>query len=216
MQKIFQIEVENYLRMCCRRGTDLAKDKRFKYLMYFRNFGPAAGASLEHPHTQIVALPMVPKNALEEIHGAKAYFDFRERCIFCDIIRQEIEEKERIVAENKFFLSFCPFVSRFPFETWIIPKKHSGHFCQDLSGELSALGEILKETIVKMKRVFPNLSYNYIVHSAPINGEGDGEFYHWHIEFMPKLTQVAGFEWGTGFYVNSTPPELAAKYLNSK
>lgn len=208
-------EIENYLKMCCRRAIDLAKDKRFKYLMFFRNFGSAAGASLEHPHTQIVALPMVPKNALEEIHGAKSYFDYRERCIFCDILRQEIQEKERLILENKYFLSFCPFVSRFPFEIWIMPKKHSGHFCFMPPEEIAALAEILKETIARIKNVFPNLSYNYIIHSAPINSDSEVEYYHWHIEFMPKLTQVAGFEWGTGFYIDPTSPELAAKYLKA-
>ncbi|MFA5150033.1 MAG: galactose-1-phosphate uridylyltransferase [Candidatus Omnitrophota bacterium] len=206
-------EVENYLKMCCRRAVDLAKDKRFKYLMFFRNFGSAAGASLEHPHTQIVALPMVPKNALEEIHGAKSYFDYRERCIFCDIIRQETQEKNRIILENKYFISFCPFVSRFPFEIWIMPKKHSGHFCYMPPEEIAALAVILKDTIAKIKKVFVNLSYNYIIHSAPINGDGEVEYYHWHIEFMPKLTQTAGFEWGTGFYIDPTSPELAAQYL---
>ncbi len=206
-------EIESYIRMCCRRAIDLAKDKRFKYLMFFRNYGSAAGASLEHAHTQIVALPMVPKNVVEEITGAKSYFDYRERCIFCDIIRQEVQEKERIVLENKFFLSFCPFVSRFSFEIWIIPKKHSGYFRSMSDDEIKALAVILKETIAKVKNIFPNLSYNYILHIAPINGDTDVEYYHWHIEFMPKLTQVAGFEWGTGFYIDPIAPELAAKHL---
>ncbi|MDD2679606.1 MAG: galactose-1-phosphate uridylyltransferase [Candidatus Omnitrophica bacterium] len=208
-------EVENYLKMCCHRALDLAKDKRFKYLMFFRNFGSAAGASLEHPHTQIIALPMVPKNALEEIHGAKNYFDYRERCIFCDIIRQESQEKERIILENKYFIAFCPFVSRFPFEIWIMPKKHSGQFCYMQPDEIANLAVILKEVISKIKKVFVNLSYNYIIHPAPINGDGEVEYYHWHIEFMPKLTQVAGFEWGTGFYIDPTSPELAAQYLKA-
>ena len=208
-------EVENYLKMCCVRCIDLAKDERFKYLMLFRNYGSAAGASLEHPHTQIVALPMVPKNALEEIHGAKGYFDYRERCIFCDIIRQELQEQERIVLENKYFLSFCPFVSRFPFEIMIIPKKHNGNFCLMNAEEIKALAEIMQGTLRKLKKVFENLSYNYIIHSSPINGDLDVEYYHWHIELMPKLTQVAGFEWGTGFYLDSTSPELAAQYLKA-
>jgi UDPglucose--hexose-1-phosphate uridylyltransferase len=205
-------EIENYIRMCCRRAMDLARDKRFKYLMFFRNYGPAAGASLEHAHTQVVALPMVPKNVAEEITGAKSYFDYRERCVFCDIIRQETQEKERIILDNKFFVSFCPFVSRFPFEIWIMPKRHSGYF-HYIDEEISALAQILKETIAKVKNVFPDVSYNYILHVAPINGDTDIEYYHWHIEFMPKLTQVAGFEWGTGFYIDPITPELAAKYL---
>jgi len=208
-------EIESYLKMCCVRVADLKKDSRFKYIMVFRNYGSAAGASLEHPHTQLVALPMVPKNALEEIHGARDYFNYRERCIYCDIIRQEIQDKARIILENKYFISFCPFVSRFPFEIMIMPKQHSGYFGHISSNEISALTSILKDTLVKLKKVFVNLSYNYIIHSAPINGEVEVEYYHWHIEIMPKLTQVAGFEWGTGFYLDPTSPELAAQYLKA-
>ncbi len=209
-------EVENIISLLCRRAQDLHKDERFKYIMIFKNYGPAAGASLEHPHTQIIALPMVPKNAVEELAGAKSYFDYRERCIFCDIIRQEMQEKERIVLENKYFISFCPFVSRFPFEIMIIPKTHNSYFCQMSYEENPALASILKGTITKLKNIFPNLAYNFMVHSAPINGESDTDYYHWHIELAPKLMRVAGFEWGTGFYVVPTPPELAAKYLREK
>jgi len=205
-------ELENVISMYCRRAIDLMRDKRFKYILAFKNFGAAAGASLEHPHTQMIALPMVPKNVMEEIRGSHNYFEYRERCIFCDIIRQEMQEKERVVLENRYFLSFCPFVSRFPFEVWLIPKKHNGYFCHMSGEEIPELASILKDTITKLKAVFPNLSYNFIIHSSPINGE-ETEYYHWHIEFMPKLTRVAGFEWGSGFYNVSTPPELAAKYL---
>jgi UDPglucose--hexose-1-phosphate uridylyltransferase len=206
-------EIESYLLMCGARCADLKKDKRFKYIMIFRNYGAPAGASLEHPHTQLIALPMAPKNALEEIRGARDYYNYRERCIFCDIIRQEIIDKARIVLENKYFISFCPFVSRFPFEIMIMPKQHSGYFSHISGDEVAALAQILKETLAKLKKVFVNLSYNYIIHSAPINGESDVEYYHWHMEIMPKLTQVAGFEWGTGFYLDQTSPELAAQYL---
>ncbi|MFY9402475.1 MAG: galactose-1-phosphate uridylyltransferase [Candidatus Omnitrophota bacterium] len=206
-------EIENYIKMCRNRAFDLAKDKRFKYLMFFRNFGHGAGASLEHPHTQLIALPMVPKNVAEEIAGAKSYFDYKERCIFCDMIRQEIQEKERIIFENKYFLSFCPFVSRFPFEIWIMPKKHNAYLRFVSDDEIKSLAEILKDTVSKVKNIFPDIPYNYILHVAPINGDVDVEYYHWHIEFMPKLTQVAGFEWGTGFYIGPITPERAAKYL---
>lgn len=209
-------EVEKIILIYCRRSIDLAKDKRFKYIMIFKNYGPAAGASLEHPHSQIIALPMVPKNALEEIRGAENYFEFRERCIFCDMLRQELQEKERIIFENKYFLSFCPFVSRFPFEIWIIPKQHQCCFCRLPHEEIPDLAYILKDTISAVKKIFGNLSYNYIIHSSPSNGDKEIEGYHWHIEFMPKLMRVAGFEWGSGFYTVPTPPELAAQYLRQE
>ena len=209
-------ELERILQMYCRRAIDLIRDRRFKYVMIFKNFGPSAGASLEHPHTQLVALPMVPKNVMEEIKGAQKYFEYRERCIFCDMIRQEVQEKERIIVENAHFLSFCPFVSRFPFEMWIIPKQHNSCFCHMRPEELPALAVILKETIGRLRKVFGTPEYNFIIHTAPANGEINVEGYHWHLEIMPKLTRVAGFEWGSGFYTVPTPPELAAKYLREE
>ncbi|MCM8792387.1 MAG: galactose-1-phosphate uridylyltransferase [Candidatus Omnitrophica bacterium] len=205
-------EVENIIHMWCRRAFDLIKDKRFRYIMIFKNYGPSAGASLEHPHSQIIALPMVPKNVLEELKGAQRYFDYRERCIFCDMLRQEISEKERVILENKHFLAFCPYVSRFPFEVWILPKKHNPYFCHILPEEIPHLATILKDLLNKLKNLFGTPAYNFIIHTTPLDG-WQIDAYHWHIEFMPKLTRVAGFEWGTGFYIVSTPPELAAQYF---
>jgi UDPglucose--hexose-1-phosphate uridylyltransferase len=213
---LLESEVENIISMYCQRALDLAKDKRFKYLLIFKNYGPAAGASLEHPHTQLIALPMVPKNVKEEIDGARNYFEYRERCIFCDMIRQEIDDKERTISENKYFISFCPFVSRFPFEIWITPKKHVACFCQTSPEEVSALASILKDVVTRTKKLFTELSYNFIIHSIPVNSDANPEGYHWHLEFMPKLTRVAGFEWGTGFYVVPTPPEIAARLLREE
>ncbi len=213
LPELLNCEIEDIITMSCRRANDLARDSRFKYIMIFRNYGYAAGASLEHPHTQIVALPMVPKNVAEEIKGSQDYFEYRERCIFCDILRQELQDKERVILENKHFVSLCPFVSRFPFEIWIVPKRHSGYYSRISPEEIPSLASILKETIAMVKKVFVNLSYNYIIHSSPVNDVSSVEYYHWHIEFMPKLMRVAGFEWGTGFYIDPVPPELAAKIL---
>lgn len=213
---LLEEEAQAVISMICRRIQDLEKDKRFKYIMVFKNYGPAAGASLEHPHTQIIALPMVPKNALEELKGAQNYFEYRERCIFCDMIRQEQQEKIRIISENDRFLAYCPFVSKFPFEIWITPKEHACCFCHLPSADISGLAYILKDTISKVKNVFGNISYNFIIQSSPSNGDYESEGYHWHIEFMPKLMRVAGFEWGSGFYLVPTPPELAARYLRGE
>ncbi len=209
-------EVEKIIFMAYRRSNDLMRDKRFKYVMIFKNYGPAAGASLAHPHTQIVALPMVPKSVSEELRGSGKYFEFRERCVFCDMMSQELQEKERIIAENAHFISFCPFVSRFPFEVWIMPKQHSSCFCSISADEIPSLAVMLKDVISKIKNIFGDIAYNYIIHSSPANCEVDNAGYHWHIEFMPKLTRVAGFEWGSGFYTVPTPPELAAKFLRQE
>jgi len=213
---LLSTEIEKFISMYCRRALDLAKDKRFKYIMIFKNYGASAGASLEHSHTQIIALPMVPKNPMEEIKGAFNYFDYRDRCIFCDMVRQEIQDKERVILENKYFVAFCPYVSRFPFEIWIMPKKHSGLFCYLAPEELPSLAAILQDCIRRVKKIFPDVSYNYIIHSSPVNGDGGIEYYHWHFEFMPKLTRTAGFEWGSGFYITPITPELAARYLREQ
>ncbi len=206
-------EVEDIIRMLCQRSLDLAKDKRFKYIMIFKNFGPSAGASMEHPHTQIIALPMVPKNVKEELLGAEEYYDYRERCIFCDVIRQEVSEKERIITDNKYFLAFCPYASRFPFEIWIMPKKHNSCFMHLNNEEIPFLAVVLKDIIARLKQVFDTPAYNFIIHTSPLDNDGKSDSYHWHLEFMPKLTRVAGFEWGTGFYLVPTPPEVAVKFL---
>ena len=194
------------------RSTDLRKDPRFKYILIFRNYGRSAGASLEHPHSQLIALPIVPKRVNEELHSAQEYYGYKDRCVFCDILSQELNDKERIVEVNEHFIAFCPFVSRFPYETWIMPKKHESHFVGIRKDEVRPLGVILRNTMKKLKKLLNDPPYNYIIHTSPINGF-EKEYYHWHIEIMPKLVNVAGFEWGSGFYVNPVPPEVAARNL---
>lgn len=209
-----QEEIVNIIHAYAMRCLDLERDKRLKYMMIFKNYGAAAGASIEHPHTQLIALPMTPKNVKEELIGAQKYYHFHERCIFCDMIRQELHEKDRIVLETKNFIAFCPYASRFPFETWILPKKHASFFCQTALADMPEIAYLLKELITKMKKVFGNPAYNFMIHTSPSNGDNTVfDSYHWHIEFMPKLTRVAGFEWGTGFYVTGTSPEMAASIL---
>ncbi len=205
-------EVEYVIRAYRSRSLDLRKDKRFKYILIFKNVGAQAGASLEHGHSQLIALPMVPKNVKEEVKGSHHYYEFRDRCIFCDMMAYELDVKERIVFEADKFLAFCPLSSRFSFETWIIPKKHLSDFGAITDEEITALSKVLKETIRRLKKVLGEHPYNYIIHTIPINTDTHLG-YHWHIEIMPKLTRVAGFEWGSGFYIVFTPPELAAKYL---
>lgn len=194
------------------RSRDLRRDKRFKYILIFKNYGKAAGASLDHPHSQVIALPIVPKRVNEELKSANTYYEYKERCVFCDLIRQELEEKERIVCENKHFLCFAPFVSRFPYELWIMPKKHSSDLSLLENEEVRPLGTILRDALRKLKIVLNDPPYNFVIHTSPINGH-EREDYHWHIEIMPKLVTVAGFEWGSGFYINPVAPEEVSKNL---
>ena len=203
------VEIKQLLKVYCERSLDLRNDKRFKYILIFKNQGVTAGASLAHAHSQLIALPMIPKNVNEELSGSHAYFEYKERCVFCDIINQEMSGKQRMIRENEHFLLFSPFCSRFAFESWIIPKEHQAQFAIVDDNQLSGLAEILKDILSRMKRILKNPDYNFIIHTAPLQEDTRND-YHWHIEIMPRLTPTAGFEWGTGFYINPTPPELAA------
>jgi UDPglucose--hexose-1-phosphate uridylyltransferase len=204
--------VENVLWAYRDRMIDLRRDQRLRYVLVFKNHGVAAGASLEHSHSQIIALPIVPTRVREEIEGAQNYFRYKDRCVFCDIIRQELQQKHRVIIENQAFVSIAPFASRFPFETWILPKTHYPSFENMESPLYGQAAQILSETLHRLHRVLNDPPYNYIVHTSSFS-ELDNDHYHWHFEIMPKLTKVAGFEWGTGFYINPTPPEDAAQYL---
>ena len=194
------------------RILDLRKDFRLRYVLIFKNHGAAAGATLEHTHSQLIALPIVPTFVTEEIEGCKAHYTDKERCIYCDIIRQEVADRSRVVGENDEFLSIAPFASRFPFEVWILPKKHTSYYEESQKFQFEALARIFSDALRRLDRVLATPPFNFILHTSPLH-ERTGEFYHWHFEIMPKLTQVAGFEWGTGFYINPVPPEEAAAFL---
>jgi len=205
-------EVKDVLRAYVERTADLKRDIRFRYILIFKNHGLAAGASLEHTHSQLIATPIVPKRVMEEMAGAQRYYEYKERCVFCDMIRQELESGKRIVLENEAFVSLEPFAPRFPFETWILPRAHRSHFEHCNVDDLSSFAAILKETLRRINKALRSPPYNYIIHTTPVY-LSESEAYHWHLELMPKLTKVAGFEWGSGFYINPTAPEDAAAYL---
>ncbi len=204
--------VEDVLWAYRDRILDLKKDRRFKYILIFKNHGEAAGASLEHTHSQLIALPVVPKRVREEVDSAKDYYNFKERCIFCDIIRQELEDTVRVAAENQAFITLAPYAPRFPFEMWIVPRVHQSAFEESQKHEFEQLAAMLKDMLMRLDKVLDSPAYNYIIHTSPAP-EVSNDYYHWHLEIMPKLTKVAGFEWGTGFYINPTPPEESAKFL---
>jgi UDPglucose--hexose-1-phosphate uridylyltransferase len=194
------------------RILDLKRDIRLRYVLIFKNHGEAAGASLEHTHSQLIALPVVPKRVQEELDGSKRYFDFKERCVFCDIVRQESETHARVILQTDHFVAICPYAPRFPFETWILPRLHLSHFEQTGAPLMQNLGWLTRTVLARMESVLELPPYNFVLHTAPLQ-EAALQHYHWHIEIIPKLTKVAGFEWGSGFYINPTPPEEAAGFL---
>jgi len=201
------------------RMSDLRKDERLKYLMVFKNEGERAGASLTHQHTQIIATPIVPKRVREKVDGSLEYYDYKMRCVFCDIIREEKRFGSRLVYENASFISFCPFASRFPFEIWLLPKRHMSDYGMITQQEIIELSECVQVTMKRLALSLGEPQYNWLLHTEPDRTlprnpwPEIGEHYHWHLEIIPKLTRVAGFEWGTGFYINPTSPEDAAAFL---
>ena len=196
------------------RALDLKNDRRFRYILLFKNHGEAAGATQEHTHSQLIALPIVPKQVLEEVDSAKHYYDEKERCIFCDMIRQEIETERRVVLNDGHFIALAPYAPRFPFETWILPTHHRAAFEESTEEELRGAATILGEVLRRVDRVLGEPAYNFMLHTAPFR-EAQLESFHWHLEVIPKLTRVAGFEWGSGFFINPVPPEDAAEALRA-
>ena len=220
MSDLPEEQITRVIKCYIDRMLDLENDSRFKYVLVFKNYGWSAGGSrVRHSRSQIIATPVNPKRVKEEMVGAHQYFDYHERCVFCDMIRQEIEQKERLILDIGGFIAIVPFAARFPFEVWILPKKHSCDFVSLDDQDRRGLAIVLKQVLLKLKIGLNDPPYNYIIHTAPFKRRKAGYWktigddYHWHIEITPRLTRVAGFEWGTGFYICPVTPESAAKFL---
>jgi UDPglucose--hexose-1-phosphate uridylyltransferase len=211
-------EIAEVLKVYRWRLQELAKNNLCRYALIFHNQGDGPVA-VEHAHSQIVTLPFVPKTIREEINGAKRYYNFKMRCIFCDILEQEIETNKRVVLENEDCLAFTPFASRFPFEVWILPKKHGCCFVESEEETFFNLGVVLKNVLGRIEKVLANPPLNFILHTAPLRyqeldeGEIISDVYHWHLEILPHALPAGGFEWGGDFYLNPPLPEVTAKIL---
>ncbi len=205
-------QLQEVFRAWRERHNSLMKEDAIKYVQIFKNSGAVAGASLEHPHSQLIATPLIPDVIEAELKGAQHFFKEKGGCLYCEMNQQESKKNERVVAENEGFIAYCPFASRFPFETWILPKQHQASFSLLDESLLNQLSIIVKETMQKIVSSLNHPPYNLMLHTAPA-GYTEAPYYHWHLEIFPRLTTVAGFEWGTGIYINPTSPETAAKYL---
>jgi len=215
-------ELEKVIFMYRDRLQDLLRDRRFKYILIFKNRGAAAGASLSHPHSQLIATPVTPLTLAGELISAKEHYHGKERCIFCDMISQELESGDRMVFSTDQMVAITPYASRFPFEIFLAPRQHQHSFAEISNDLVRHVAVALKEVLARIKVCLNDPPYNFLVHTCPNTKarpkrttywdtlEAD---FHWHIELMPRLTGLAGFEWGTGFYINPTAPEEAAKYL---
>jgi UDPglucose--hexose-1-phosphate uridylyltransferase len=194
------------------RMRDLQRDARWRYLLLYKNQGNLAGATLEHIHSQLVALPDVPTQAIDELRGAKMHHELTGSCIYCDVIQRELENGERLVSASESFVALCPFASRFAYETWILPKNHQAAFVENSEPDILALAGALRDVITRLNRALANPPFNYFIHSTPVHETASAHF-HWHIEILPQLARAAGFEWGSGSHMNSVAPEDAARLL---
>lgn len=202
------------VRTYCRRVRELAGDSRVAHVTIFKNVGETAGASLEHTHSQLIALPVVPRRVHEEMERCRAFEEREGRCLFCEIIERELRDGRRVVLESDEFVALSPYAARFPFETWVLPKYHEPHFHMTDADRAAGFGRMLQETVARLEVCLNRPPYNFVFHTAPVR-EGESSHYHWHLELIPRVTRVAGFEWATGFYINPMAPEEAAEYMRA-
>jgi len=205
------------------RLIDLRRDTRLRYALIFKNKGREAGASVDHAHSQLIATPIIPTEVVEELNSCRRHFRHRERCLFCDVIRQELRLAERVCLETEEYVALAPFAATVPFETWILPRQHRHDFALANDDELYGLAEIVRDFLRRIRTLLNDPPYNMVLHTAPSPHPRPGQpdywttidqDYHWHIGFAPRITQSAGFEWGSGYTINPTPPEDAARFLN--
>jgi UDPglucose--hexose-1-phosphate uridylyltransferase len=196
------------------------QNRRINYVLFFGNYGQGAGASLPHPHSQIIALPILPEIAKNEIQSSKTHYFKNKRCLICDILSEELESGERIVVRKKGYIVWEPYASSFPFETWILPENHECDFSTYNNSELERTASILKETISRINKFLKNPPFNLILHTSPnlkyVSDEEKNTIiksYHWHFEIISRMIRIAGFEWGTGLNINPVLPEKAARCL---
>ena len=197
------------------RGREIVNDPRIEQIFYFKNHGASAGSSVEHPHCQLLALPMVPYETRQRIEEVRRTFDDLGACPYCRMLQMELVEGERIIAKNDYFVAFIPYAAFSPFHTWIVPRRHGPTFLDQTPEELQALGLIVRQVLGKIYCLLNDPDYNYIIRSAP-NRDRSSAYLHWYVTVVPRVTKVAGFEMGSGMYINPSLPEESARYLREQ
>jgi len=210
------------LRAWALRITDLRRDQRIRYVLVFKNHGAQAGArTSSHSISHLMGLPVTPRAVKAKLATARSYYTEKERCVYCDVLRQELEDGRRLIAENPHFVALAPFASRFPFESLLLPKTHTSDFTSLKAEWHEPLARLLQDVLRKLDRVIPGAPYNLALHNSPRRRVKEGYWttidddFHWHLEILPQIWPVAGFEWASGFFYNPTPPEAAAKTLSA-
>jgi len=194
------------------RYNVLAQLPYIKSLIIYKNHGRNAGTTLDHPHSQIVGTAIVPRHMRTQYEVAISYYDDHGSCLYSDLTERELEAGTRIVMESNGFVVFHPFASRRPFETWIMPRAQQDSFGEASEEEIQQLACVLRTTLLKLYRALDNPDFNLVISSAPI-GEERADFYQWNLRIIPRITQPAGFEVGSGIYINPALPEETAKFM---
>lgn len=210
-QQQMELVVESIYRRC----LALSREPNLQYIQVYRNHGREAGASIEHPHSQLIALPFVPPLIKGELQHSRDYYEESGGCPYCHTLAEELAYGGRMVTENRFFSAYIPYVARLPFETWIIPNQHQSSFLELNGGQLPALASIMGTVLGRLAEVLRDPPYNLYLHGAPLRSPGL-PYYHWHLVIVPRLATGAGFEMGSGVYINITVPEESARYLREK
>jgi UDPglucose--hexose-1-phosphate uridylyltransferase len=213
-------EISDVIRAYVARIVDLERDPHMRYVLVFKNQGEGAGAhTISHSISQLMALAVTPRNVKTKLMIAREYFVQKERCIYCDVLQQELKQGKRTVAENAHFVAFAPFASRFPFELMLLPKAHNSAFSRMSREEIDALSHILRDVLRKLDQTLGAPPYNLSLQDRPFLRPRAGYWnsieddFHWHLEILPQITRITGFEWASGFFYNPVPPEVAAKCL---
>jgi UDPglucose--hexose-1-phosphate uridylyltransferase len=206
--------VEDVVEAYKLRYLSVAQERQICFINLFRNHGVRAGTSLEHPHSQLIATPIIPPHVRNPIEQAVRYYDTHGKCIYCHMLAEEIRQGERIIAETDHFIAYAPYAFRTPFEVRIIPKNHRASFADIEGKEIPDFAGLLKNVLARIYRGLGNPDYNFIIRSAPV-GDEKAKYYHWYMLIIPKLTTPAGFEMGTGIYINVTYPEQCAEFLKN-
>jgi UDPglucose--hexose-1-phosphate uridylyltransferase len=217
LQSISTVELS--LKTFAQRIRELREDPRIAYVQVFHNHGRDAGASIIHPHYQVMATPLIPPHIHSEMSGCYHYYQINRSCIYCDIMKEEVFLKDRLVYEGEHFVVLSAYASRKPFETWILPKKHGARF-EDISAEeLKHLAFVLKVTLGQLYTKLSDPPLNFYIHTMPTKRDQhtlhEESSYHWHLTVFPRITIWAGFEYSTGIPVNPIPPETTAEFLRS-
>jgi UDPglucose--hexose-1-phosphate uridylyltransferase len=215
-------EISDVIRAYIARTVDLEGDRRMRYVLTFKNHGEEAGAhTISHSISHLMALPVTPRTVKTKLITARDYFALKERCIYCDVLQQEQQERKRLIAENQDFVAFAPFASRFPFEMVVFPKSHNSAFSRISRGQIDTLAHILRDVLCRLDHTLGGPPYNLALHDRPFLRPRGGYWntieddFHWHVEILPQIARITGFEWASGFFYNPVPPEIAARCLSS-